>query len=267
MDLGLAGRVILVTGATRGLGRAIAASLGREGAQLVICARDEAGVADARQALEARGVRVHALAADVTAPGTAERLVAAAVEVFGRLDGLVANAGGAVGQPRLADTTDDDWEATYRWIVVQSAALVRAARPVLARSDSASAVTVGSVSAGLPSPWPQYAAAKAALEAMTRSLAAELAPDGIRVNCVRPGSMLFPGGAWQRYADAEPEAFRSFVDADLPGGRLGDPAEVADVVTFVLSPRARWINGAVIPVDGGQRRSSPYPTTHAHDAG
>ncbi len=125
---------------------------------------------------------------------------------------------------------------------------------------------VGSISAARPSPWPQYAAAKAAQESVTRSLAAELAPDRIRVNCVRPGSIRFPGGAWERYAEAEPEAYADFVDRDLPWGALGRPEQVADVVAFVVSPRAGWINGAVIPVDGAQQRSSPFPSTDPHAA-
>jgi 3-oxoacyl-[acyl-carrier protein] reductase len=267
VDLGLQGRTVLITGATRGLGRAIAMSVAAEGANVVICGRGVDALAEARDALVAAGANVHAVTADVTEAGVVDRLVAETLDAFGQLDGVVANAGGAVGQPRLADTTDEDWEATYRWTVVYAAAVIRAARAALAESDAASVVLVGSVSAGLPSPWPQYAAAKAALEAMTRSLAAELGPDGIRVNCVRPGSMLFEGGAWQRYADAEPDAFAAFAATDFPAGRLGDPREVADVATFLLSSRARWINGAIVAVDGGQRRSSPYPKTDVHDAG
>ena len=264
MDLELGGRVILVTGATRGLGRAIAGTLAREGAHLLICGRAVEAVTATTDELAAMGARVHGIAIDVTEPGAADRLVAATVAQFGRLDGLVANAGGAVGDPRLAGTTDADWEATYRWNVVQSAALIRAARPAFVAAGGGSAVLIGSVSASLPSPWAQYAAAKAAMEAVTRSLAAELGPDSIRINCVRPGSMLFEGGAWERYAHAEPDAFGAFAAADFPAGHLGDPAHVADVVAFVLSPRAQWINGAVVPVDGGQRRSSPYPTGSQH---
>ncbi len=264
MDLRLRGRVVLVTGATRGLGRAIVRTLAHEGADIVLCGRTADAVSETVADVAALGVRAHGVALDVTRPGAADQLAAAALATFGRLDGLVANAGGAVGEPRLADTTDDDWEATYRWNVVHSAALVRAARPAFVQAGGGSAVLIGSVSAALPSPWPQYAAAKAALEAVARSLAVELAPDGIRVNCVRPGSMLFEGGAWQRYADAEPHAFRAFAAADFPAGHLADPAHVADVVAFVLSPRAQWINGAVVPVDGGQRRSSPYPSGSHH---
>ena len=164
----------------------------------------------------------------------------AAVGAFGRLDGVVSNAGGAVGQPHFADTTADDWAESYRWNVIQTTDLLRAALPALAAGDgTGSAVVVGSISAALPSPWPQYAAAKAALESVTRSLAAEFAADRVRVNCVRPGSVLFEGGAWERYAQAEPAAFRAFVEADLPWGRLARPEAASRTSWRSCSRRAR----------------------------
>lgn len=267
MDLGLRGHAILVSGATRGIGRAIAGVLVAEGADLLICSRSQADVDETVAELHGTsgGGRAAGVALDVTADGSGARLVDAAVGAFGRLDGVVSNAGGAVGQPRFADTTADDWAESYRWNVIQTTELLRAALPALAGTGG-SAVVVGSISAALPSPWPQYAAAKAALESVTRSLAAEFASDRVRVNCVRPGSVLFEGGAWERYAQAEPAAFRAFVEADLPWGRLARPEHIANVVAFLLSPRAEWVTGSVIPVDGGQQRSSPFPTTDSHDA-
>lgn len=265
MDLGLAGRTIVVSGATRGIGRAIVDAVAREGASVVVASRSAADVERTLRELRAAGRSAAGIAADVATTEGAQTLVRAATDAFGGIDGIVANAGGAVGQPHFADTTADDWEASYRWNVIHAVELLRAARPALATSSGGgAAVLIGSVSAALPSPWPQYAAAKAALESVTRSLAAELAPEGIRVNCVRPGSVLFEGGAWANYAAAEPDAFRAFVEGDLPFGRLARPEEIASVVTFLLSPGAAWVTGAVIPVDGGQRRSSPYPKQDPH---
>jgi len=264
VDLELAGRTLLVTGATRGIGRSIAERLVAEGAVVALCSRDLADAERVAAELSAGGPgTAHGVGADVTVPGAAEALVATCLERTGRLDGIVASAGGAVGGPHLQESSVADWEAAYRWNVVSSVALIQAGRAALGVRGG-SVVVIGSISAALPSPWAQYAAAKAALESVTRSLAAELAAEGIRVNCIRPGSVRFPGGAWEGYAIAEPEAYAAFVAADLPWGRLGRPEEIADVVAFALSSRASWMTGAVIPVDGGQRRSSPYPTTDAH---
>jgi 3-oxoacyl-[acyl-carrier protein] reductase len=253
----------VVSGATRGIGRAIAQRLGAEGAAVVIAARNGDEVDAMVRDLEAAGVRASGVAVDVTTTEGCARLVATARDRFGRVDGIVANAGGAVGRPHFDQTTADDWLASYRWNVVHALELLHAARVDL-RAAAGAAVLVGSISASLPSPWPQYAAAKAALESMTRSVAAEYAPDGVRVNCVRPGSVLFEGGAWAGYAAQEPEAYRAFVEADLPFGRLARPDEIANVVAFLLSPASGWITGAVIPVDGGQRRSSPFPAGDPH---
>ena len=266
MDLGLRGRTVVVSGSTRGIGRAIAARLLDEGARVVVSSRTAEDVEATVAELRSSGAEVAGAAVDVTTGDGCRALIAAAIDAFGRVDGVVANAGGAVGRPRFADTTADDWAATYRWNVIHAVELLHAARPALAETQG-SAVLVGSISATLPSPWPQYAAAKAALESVTRSVAAELAPDRIRVNCVRPGSVIFEGGAWASYAAAEPDAFGSFVEGDLPFGRLAAPAEIANVVTFLLSPAAAWVTGAVIPVDGGQRRSSPFPAQDPHHGG
>ncbi len=263
MDLELAGKVVLVTGGTRGIGRAIAGRLAVEGAAVVLCARDAGAVAATVAELSAQGARAHGIVADVTVDGTADLLVADSLTAFGRLDAIVANAGAAVGGPRSTESSADDWEATYRLNVVHPTSLVRAARPALA-ATAGNVVLIGSISAARPGPWPQYGAAKAALEAATRSLSVELAPDRVRVNCVRPGSIRFAGGAWERYAEAEPDAYAAFVAAELPLAALGRPEHVADVVAFVVSPRAAWVNGAVIAVDGAQQRSSPYPASSDH---
>lgn len=257
MDLGLKGRVALVTGGSRGIGRATALRLASEGAWLVLAARGAERLAATAQEIAALGARVATVAVDLSRPEGGAEAVASAVAAFGRLDVLVANAGGSVGPRTLADGADADWAATYALNVGHSVAALRAAVPSLAASDAGAAVFVASISgrAGADR-GAAYGAAKAALIQAARSLAWELGPQRIRVNAVSPGSILFPGGGWERTRAERPADFAAFERDDLPWGRLGTDAEVADVIAFVASPRARWINGADIHVDGGQRRPS-----------
>jgi 3-oxoacyl-[acyl-carrier protein] reductase len=257
MDLELAGRVALVTGGSRGIGRATALTLAAEGASVVIAARGEAGLAETAAEIAVLEVPVETVSVDLAQAEGGARAVEAAVAAFGRLDVLVANAGGSVGSRAMTEGTDADWAATYALNVGHSIAALRAAVPYLAKSDIASAIFVASISGrAAATRGAQYAAAKAALIQSARSLAWELGPQRIRVNTVSPGSILFPGGGWERTRAERPDDFAAFERHDFPWQRLGSAAEVADVVAFLASPRARWINGADIHVDGGQRRPS-----------
>jgi 3-oxoacyl-[acyl-carrier protein] reductase len=256
MELGLDGKVAFVTGATRGIGRAIAERLGQERCAVGLCARDADAVRDAVDRLEGLGVRAHGVVADVTD----EPILAAAVDdvaaAFGGLDLVVANAGGAAGDRRLEDTTAGDWETTLSLNVTHPAILLRAALPHLRARGGGAAVVIASVSGLKPQPRAQYAAAKAAEIHLAHTLARELGPDRIRVNAVSPGSILFEGGSWGKRRDDDPEAFGTWVAREFPLGRLGTPQEVADVTAFLLSDRASWVSGANVVVDGAQNEPS-----------
>lgn len=252
MDLGLAGRRALVTGGTRGLGRAVVDRLVEEGCAVALCARSEDVVQQTLAELRGSGASVLGAAVDVTDEPALEAFVTASAAALGGLDLLVANAGGAVGGPGVGDSSAQEWRTTFDLNVVHAALAVQAALPHLAASDAASVVVIASISGSRPQPRPQYAAAKAAEISLAASLARELGPQGVRVNTVSPGSVLFEGGSWARRRDAEPEAFAAFVAREFPLGRLGTPQEVADVTAFLLSPRASWVSGTDVMVDGAQ---------------
>ncbi len=257
MDLGLRGKAVLITGGSRGIGRASALLFAQEGARVAIAARSRDTLDATAAAIRTAGGEVHAIVADFTSPGETARAVREAVAAMGGLDILVANAGGSFGERELATASDGDWDKTYRFNVGHAIAALREAVPHLAQSSVASAIFVASISGRAPaSRGAQYAAAKAGLIHAARSLAWELGPRGIRVNAVSPGSTIFPGGGWERTRAERPEDFAKFEAEDFPAKRLSTVDEIADAIVFVASPRAQGINAADIHVDGGQRRPS-----------
>ena len=255
MDLGLRGSRALITGASRGIGLAVADSLAAEGAAVGLVARGAAGLAAAAERLGRHGVPVATSAADVTDFPALDRAVQDIASQLGGLDYLVANAGGTVGG-NLADSDPGDFTATFALNAGHAAELIRAGLTHLRAASHGAVVIISSITGMRPAPRTAYAVAKAAEIHLAATAAAELAPWGIRVNAVSPGSILFPGGSWETFGTANPDVFARFRDTQFPLGRLGTPEEVADVVAFLLSARASWITGANIVVDGAQR----YPS-------
>ncbi|MEV4755194.1 SDR family oxidoreductase [Micromonospora sp. NPDC049559] len=253
MDLGLDGRAVVITGASRGLGWYVARRLAAENCALAICARGAEPLHEAARRLrDEYGVPVHAEAVDVTDHDRLTAFVERSAETLGGLHGLVVNAGG--GRGGLLDaSTPQDWAAVFDVNVVHAATAVRAAAPHLAGGGSA--VLISSISGWKPAPSAQYAAAKAAMIHMSASLARELGPRRIRVNAVSPGSLLIPGGGWDRFRAERPDEYQRFL-AEFPTGELVDPDDVAAVVAFLLSARARAVSGANIPVDAAQNAPS-----------
>ena len=261
MDLGLRGRRALITGGSRGIGFAVAEALAAEGAAVGLVARDAAGLAAAAERLESQGSTVATAAADVTDTSQLKQAVADIAAALGGLDRLVANAGGTVGRGNLTSAGDGDFTATFALNAGHAAELIRAGLPHLRAAGGGAVVIISSVTGMRPAPRTAYAAAKAAEIHLAATAAQELAPAGVRVNCVSPGSIMFPGGGWDSFQQANPEDFAAFVDTQFPFGRLGRLPEVADVVTFLLSDRASWVSGANVAVDGAQI----YPSARRFD--
>lgn len=255
MDLRLENKVVLITGGTRGIGHAVAKRAAEEGAHVGICGRTRETLDQAVAALSQLGVKVHGEQVDVLAPGGVEQFVEAAAAALGRVDGLVANVGGTFGGNFL-ETTPDDWIKTLEVNLVHAVRLVKAGAPWLEKSGGGSAVIIASISGSRPGPRSQYGASKAAEIALAASLGRELGPRKIRVNSVSPGSIMFEGGSWARRAKEMPERIADFISREFPAGRMGTLDEVADVVTFLLSPRASWISGTDVIVDGAQNTPS-----------
>jgi 3-oxoacyl-[acyl-carrier protein] reductase len=259
MDLKLSGKVALVTGSSRGIGLATADAFAAEGCRVMLSARSGEQLREAEAALRAAGAEVAAHAADVGEPEGAAALIETTVRAFGGIDLLVNNVGGGGGGARIADSTDQDWRGALERNLIQTVRMMRLALPHMAGRPGAAVINIASISGWSPqlAMSGQYGAAKAALIFETERWALEFVPYGIRVNTVSPGSILVAGNGWDRYRLGNPEYFEDYVRHGFPMGRLGTAEEVADVIVFLASPRAHWINGRNIPVDGLEQPHAP----------
>jgi 3-oxoacyl-[acyl-carrier protein] reductase len=250
VNLRLEGKRVLIGGASRGIGFAIAEAFAGEGARVAIAGRD----ADALEAARSRlGERAVAVPADLRDRGQTEGAVARAVELLGGLDVAVANAGGGRG-PTGDAVGPDAWREMLEQNLMTTVHLCEAAQAAM--HDGGALVLIGSI-AGMefhPAPLP-YSSAKAALVRYGRDLARRLATRDVRVNLVAPGNILFPGGSWDQRLQSDREAVEALIAREVPMGRFGRPEEIADAVLFLASERSSFTTGAVLVADGGQLRA------------
>jgi NAD(P)-dependent dehydrogenase (short-subunit alcohol dehydrogenase family) len=254
MDLHLSGKVVLITGGTDGLGAALADRLVEEGARVGVCGRDPGRLAATEQRLGDAGGDALAVQADVTSPADLERFIDAAAARWGRLDGLVNNAGQSAAG-RIDQVSDDEWIADLDLKVLAAVRCTRLALPHLIAAGGGAIVNVLTTGARAPGAGSlPTTASRAAGLAITKAASRDLAGQGIRVNAVLLG--LVESGQWRRRADAagqsEDELYRRMAaNADIPLGRVGRPEEFADLAAYLLSDRSSYVTGSAVNLDGG----------------
>ena len=255
MDLGLADKLCLVAGASRGIGRSIALALAREGARVAAIARGEDDLERVHGELDAAGGGPHVtIVADVSTADGASAAIVGAAAALGGLDVVVAVAGKSFA--REASAMDDvDLAKSLDANLWSAARVAQRSVPHLAARGGGSITVISSIWGREAGGAPGYNVAKAGVIALAKALSRDYGAKNIRVNAIAPGSILFPGGSWERRMKDNPDAIADMIRRDLPLGRLGSPEEVADVVAFVASPRGSWIDGACIVVDGGQSKA------------
>lgn len=253
MDLGLKGLRAIVTGGTRGIGRAIVETLLAEGAQVAFCARNAEEIATTEAALAAAGTPAFGAVVDVADADALKAWVAQAAQAMDGIDIVVANVSA------LAVANDETaWQMGYEVDVMGTVRLVDAAMPQLLRSKHASIITIASVSGReIDFTAGPYGAFKAAIIHYTQGLAFQLAAKGIRANSMSPGNTYFPGGVWEKIEQGNPELFRDSMALN-PTGRMGTPQEMANAVAFLASPAASFVTGTNLVVDGALTRGVQF---------
>ncbi len=250
MDLGIAGKVALVTAGTRGIGLGIAIALAAEGVRVAVAARTEADVKKTAAAIGGAGI-----VADLLTEEGCRRAVSETEQSLGPVDILINNLGVRAGSS-WNDTGPAEFEAAFAGNVGTSVRMTQLVLPGMVTRGWGRVIVISSVWGREAGGAPAYNAAKAAEISFVTSLAREVAGKGVTVNSIAPGSILWEGGGWHRRQEKDPDAMADFIRREMPLGRFGSVEEVSGVVAFVCSKQASLVNGAAIAVDGGQSRSN-----------
>ena len=247
MKIDLSGKRAVVTGGSRGIGRAIALACAEAGAAVSICARGAEALGQVQGEIAAHGVTAHAQPCDIADAAAVSAYIAAAAAALGGIDILVNNASG------FGSSNDEaGWARSIDVDLLGTVRATWAAVPFLTESRTGAIINISSISGlGAAARTVPYGAVKAALIQYTQSEAAGLARQGIRVNCVAPGSIEFPGGMWEKRKTSDPKLYNAILNS-IPWGRLGRPEEIANAALFLSSDAASWVTGQTLSVDGGQ---------------
>ncbi|MFN2453674.1 MAG: SDR family NAD(P)-dependent oxidoreductase [Pyrinomonadaceae bacterium] len=256
MDLFLKDSVACVAGSSRGIGRAIAQAFLKEGARVVVAGRDKSALAQTERELaeEFGSENVLGCAGDLTEDAHLSTVLAQVIHRWGRIDCVIANVGSGTA-PRGWQLTQSDWNAAFDVNLWSGVRLVNAVLPAMIEAQHGSIIFIASIAAleSLDAPLP-YSTAKTALVSYSKNLSRQVGVHGIRVNCVAPGNILFPGGSWEKKLAERREHFQHYIATEVPLRRFGTPEEIASLVVFLGSRCASFITGACLTVDGGQTR-------------
>lgn len=248
MNLNLSGKNAVVTGASKGIGKGIALALAKEGANVAICARGQEALETAKKEIQDTGVDVYSETCDVGKRDLLDQFLDNAKNHLGGIDILVNN----VSALRFGDE-DEDWEASVNVDLLAGVWATKKVVPWMTEAGGGSILFISSVSGLESGSPPSYAAAKAAVISYSKTMAVQLAPQNIRVNNIAPGSVEFEGGLWASMKQNNPDFYNMALQS-IPSGRLGTPEEIGNVAAFIVSPRASWVTGVCLSVDGGQHR-------------
>ncbi|AOM83646.1 SDR family NAD(P)-dependent oxidoreductase [Salisediminibacterium beveridgei] len=251
MKLRLTGKKVLVTGGSKGIGKGIAKAFIEEGAQVAIVARGEEALKQAKSELP----EVQTYSADLTNRSEREAVMDWFHDTLGNIDILINNAGGSSGSTTM-ETDVEQFQEALELNFLSAVHFSQMAASNMKENGTGAIVNISSIFGRESGGKPTYNSAKSAMISFTKSFADEMIKDGIRVNGVAPGSILHPTGNWQKKLDENPEKINQFVKDQIPAGRFGTVEEVADVVVFLASDRARWVSGATLNVDGGQSNAN-----------